>query len=177
MLGGSEIELPTFNDIGTLGGAVLVVQIGTDAPIVAVDPLRTPAVREEPPEHPSPAPFLVARYNMTVTQVVVWPDSSKAATVGDKLTLDVGGGTQGCFTLVVPNAVSLAAEGNYLIAAGVRNAHQLVLFGDDAALAVTNGVIGKGSNPAELPAALRNVQGQRTSDLPSPTIVPSLVKP
>jgi hypothetical protein len=115
------------------------------------------------------------RYDVTVSQVVIWPDSAPTPAIGDAFALDVSGGTVGCFTLVVmPPEVHLEPGGTYLVAAGVLDGQQLVLWDDRYAMKITGGVVG---DPGmQLPAVLMGLIGQATTALPQPSVVESVLE-
>jgi hypothetical protein len=148
----------TLGDIGRLGGSVVVVEVATGGPIVGLD---------EDPAGGASFPNVFTRYSITVRQLVIWPDSVPTPTVGDEMTLDVKGGTLGCFTLeVMPETATFDPGGTYLVAAGAVGATQLVLWDDRYAMEVTDGMITDPGPIASLPAPMKALIGQSTAALP-----------
>ena len=177
MQGGNTGEAATVADIGRLGGAVLVVQLSAEGSRTIVDEDPAPVIAGQSLNLPSNTPYVLTRYGVTATQIVVWPDSSPLPAIGDALTLDVEGGTYGCFTLDVSNAITLDPGATYLVAAGVRDAHELRLWDASNALPVDGGVIGQAADGAQLPAALAALVGQPVSALPPSSVVHSDLLP
>jgi hypothetical protein len=92
------------------------------------------------------------------------------------MTLDVTGGTLGCFTLeVIPDPATLDPGGTYVVAAGAVGGTQLVLWDDRYAMKVTEGIITDPGPNASLPDPLRALIGQPTAALPPPSVVESEV--
>ncbi|MEO8264763.1 MAG: hypothetical protein ABI706_04540, partial [Ilumatobacteraceae bacterium] len=104
-------------------------------------------------------------------------DSAPTPAVGESMALDVEGGTYNCFRLDVPNALTLEPAATYVVASGVRDAHQLRLWNANFALQVDNGVIGRAANGVGLPEALVALVGQPVSALPPPSVVHSILLP
>lgn len=174
---GDVAELDNLTDAGRLGATVLVAEV-VGAPTVAEDSLRSPVLYESQPGVAAAGAFLVTRYDLTIRQLVVWPDSAPTPAIGDRIQLDVAGGTSGCFTLIVPNAARLEPGTSYLVTAGVRQAHQLVLWDDRYALRVTDdGIIQEEPAGSSLPVALTALVGQSTDSLPPTSVVHSELIP
>jgi hypothetical protein len=164
---GDVVVVETLEDIGRLGGSVLVVDVASGGPVVGLD---------EDPAGGASFPNVFTRYAVTVRQLVVWPDSAATPTVGDEMTLDVTGGTLGCFTLeVIPDPATLDPGGTYVVAAGAVGGTQLVLWDDRYAMKVTDGIITDPGPNASLPDPLRALIGQPTAALPPPSVVESEV--
>ena len=177
MQGGDVGEAATLADIGRLGGSVLVVQVAPGSSRTIVDEDPAPVIAGQPLGLPSNSPYVLTRYQVTATQVVVWPDSAPTPNVDDELILDVDGGTYGCFTLDVSNAVTLEPGATYLIAAGVRDAHDLRLWDANNAMKIDGGVIGQPADGVPLPAALAALVGQSITSLPRSSVVHSILLP
>lgn len=158
--GGNVVSVETLAEFGHLGASVLVVEVSDEQPITALD---------EDPAQGATFPNVFTRYDMAVEQILVWPDSAPAPAVGDQLTLDVVGGTIGCFTLAVdPPPATLEPGGMYLIAAEIRDGEHM-LWNGIYAMKVTDGLI---RDPGVmLPTALKNLIGHPTSALPPFTSV------
>src|SRR4249919_164630 len=96
----------SLEDIGRSDGAVLVVDVAPGNPVVGLN---------EDPSSGANFPHVITRYAATVKQLVIWPDSVPTPAVGEEMTLDVQGGTMGCFTLIVtPDPATLDPGGEYL---------------------------------------------------------------
>ena len=174
---GANPEVATLDDIGHLGAAVLVVQVAPGESRTIVDEDPAPVIAGQPLGLPSNSPYVLTRYEVTATQVVVWPDSAPPPTIGDPLVLDVEGGTFGCFVLEAPNALTLEPATTYLVAAGVRDASQLRLWNDNFAVKIEGGVIGRPADGVPLPAALAALVGQPVSALPPASVIHSILEP
>jgi hypothetical protein len=177
MQGGDVAEVATLADVGRLGGSVLVVQVAPGPSRTIVDEDPASVVAGQPLRLPSNTPYVLTRYDVTATQVVIWPDSAPTPTAGDELILDVDGGTYNCFTLDVSNALTLEPGATYLVAAGVRDAHEIRLWDANKALKIEGGVIGQAANGVGLPAALVALVGQPVSALPPTSVVHSTLEP
>ena len=167
MQGGNVIEVNTLAEIGRYGGSVMVVEVSDERPITALD---------EDPAQGASFPNVFTRYDLAVAQIVVWPDSAPVPAVGDPLTLDIVGGTLGCFTLEVdPPPTMLEPGGTYLIAAGIRDGEHLMLWNGTYAMEVIDGGI---RDPGvTLPTPMMELIGQPTSALPTLSVVESVVEP
>jgi len=166
-------DLASLTEAGRLGATVLIARIA-DAPTVAEDSLRSPVIYESQPGVTDAGPFLVTRYDLTVQQLVVWPDSAPVPAIGDHLQLDIGGGTSGCLTLISPNAATLEPGTSYLVTAGVRQPTQLILWDDRYAMRLSSdGIIEQEPAGSSLPAALTELIGKPTSSLPPAAVVHS----
>lgn len=174
---GANPEIPTLADIGRLGGAVLVVQVAPGESRTIVDEDPAPVIAGQPLALPSNSAYVLTRYEVTIMQVVVWPDSAPTPAVGESMALDVDGGTYNCFTLDVRNALTLEPAATYLVAAGVRDAQQLRLWNANFALKIEGGVIGRAADGVRLPEALAALVGQQASALPPPSVVHSILLP
>lgn len=177
MESGGGVEVATLADIGRLGGAVLVVQVAPGESRTIVDEDPAPVIAGQSLGLPSNSPYVLTRYAVTATQVVVWPDSAPAPAIGDPLALDVEGGRYGCFVLVAPNALTLEPAATYLVAAGIRDASQLRLWNDNFAVKIEGGVIGRPADGVLLPAALAALVGQPVSALPPASVIHSILEP
>ena len=169
--------MATLADIGRLGGSVLVVEVAPEPSRTIVDEDPAPVIAGQPLGLPANSPYVLTRYDVTATQVVVWPDSAPTPTVADELILDIDGGTYNCFTLDVSNAVTLEPGSTYLIAAGVRNAHELRLWDANNALKIDGTVIGHAADGVALPEALAALVGQPITSLPPLSVVHSILLP
>ena len=174
---GSNPEVPTLADIGRLGGAVVVVQVAPGDSNTIVDEDPAPVIAGQPLALPSNSAYVLTRYEVTTMQVVVWPDSAPTPAVGESMALDVEGGTYNCFRLDVPNAVTLEPAATYVVAAGVRDAHELRLWNANFALQVDNGVIGHAAGGVGLPEALAALVGKPITSLPPASVVHSVLLP
>lgn len=177
MESGAGVEVATLADIGRLGGAVLVVQVAPGESRTIVDEDPAPVIAGQPLALPSNSAYVLTRYEVTATQVVVWPDSAPAPPVGESMALDVEGGTYNCFTLDVANALTLEPAATYVVAAGVRDAHQLRLWNANFALEVHDGVIGQPADSVRLPEALAALVGQQVTALPPASAIHSILLP
>ncbi|MEO8264043.1 MAG: hypothetical protein ABI706_00900, partial [Ilumatobacteraceae bacterium] len=91
MSGGANIEVAMLADIGRLGGAVVVVQVAPGDSNTIVDEDPAPVIPGRPLALPSNSAYVLTRYEVTVRQVVVWPDSAPTPAVGESMALDVEG--------------------------------------------------------------------------------------
>ena len=178
MQGGAVADVATLADIGRLGGSVLVVEVAPEPSRTIVDEDPAPVIAGQPLGLPANSPYVLTRYDVTAMQVVVWPDSAPTPTADDdELILDIDGGTYNCFTLDVSNAVTLEPGATYLIAAGVRNAHELRLWDANNALKIDGTVIGHAADGVALPEALAAPVGQPITSLPPLSVVHSILLP
>lgn len=177
MEAGANVEVATLADIGRLGAAVLVVQVAPGESTTIVDEDPAPVIVGQPLGLPSNSPYVLTRYEVTATQVVVRPDSAPTPAAGESMALDVEGGTYNCFTLNVPNALTLEPAATYLVAAGVRDAHLLRLWNANFALQVDNGMIGQPADGVPLPEALIALVGRAVTALPPPSVIHSILEP
>jgi hypothetical protein len=76
--------------------------------------------------------------------------------------------------LIAPNAAELEPGVTYVVTAGVRQAHQLVLWDDRYAMRVSDdGIIRQDPGGSSLPAALAALVGRSTRSLPATSVVHS----
>jgi hypothetical protein len=124
------------------------------------------------PDEKVRGPFVVTRYSVTIRQVIVWPNSADLPKVGAEASLDISGGTIGCFTVEAPGAIGLAAGQTYLAIAGVRDPAHLILWDDSQAMPVTGGALTAAPDP-KLLTVLQSFAGQQLDDLPELIVVES----
>ena len=149
--------------------AVLVVDVAPGNPVVGLN---------EDPSSGANFPHVITRYAATVKQLVIWPDSVPTPAVGDVMTLDVQGGTMGCFTLVVtPDPATLDPGGEYLVAAGAAGGTQLVLWDDRYAMKIVDGIVTDPGSIASLPEPMKALIGQPASALPPLSVIESATPP
>ena len=111
---------------------------------------------------------------MTIEQLVIWPDSVPVPEVGDEVSLDVDGGTLGCFWFEVFETISLRPNAEYLVVGGVAPGGRWILAGGNQAYSVANGWIGL-SNTRRASTAIKPLLGTEVSDLPPLTVVESSI--
>ena len=169
---GAVVDFPSLEAIGTLGAALAVVRTSPDGSFVVADENRS-VDRPQGSAGSGPLPFVVTRSTVTIEQLVIWPDSVPVPDVGDEVSLDVDGGTLGCFWFDVFEATSLQPNAEYLVIAGVAAGGRWILGGGNMAYSVANGWIT--SSKANASTAIKLLLGTEVSSLPPLTIVPSSI--